>query len=194
MFNVKMTKNGSLAVILPNTDESKRVILSLLSGTLALPDAFNVPALPSGVPAVSDADKFEAARAAKAGKNAKKPATAAYDYENLTPMQRMWEDQRHDIIAALVELARAQGKDVSFGDSLKGYYTTFYAKLRRETGYYPSRKTILEYVDPYRASKINTLLKDGKGPDLLRIINRDIRALTSPPARKTPRLILNPKR
>lgn len=196
MFNVKMTKNGSLAVILPNTDESKRVILSLLSGTLALPDAFNVPALPPRVPAVSDADRFEAARAAKAGKNAKsakKQVTATYDYESLTPLQRMWEDQRYAITAAIIEYARELGKVVD-PNNLGSYYTPFYAKLRANTGYAPARKTILEYYNPYVATKINTILKDGKGPDMLRIINQEIRALTPAPAKKTPRLILNPKR
>ena len=193
MFNMKMTNNGNIAVILPNTDEGKRAVMALLSGTLSIPmpeaSFKHVPTLTEKE--ASDVDKLKQAREAKAAKSTKKQtSTTQYDYEGLTAEQRMMEDQRHDIIASMIELARAQGRDVSFGDSIKGYYTTCYAKLRKETGYYPHRKTVLEYVDPYRASKINTVLKDGKGPDLLRVINREIRALT-PPVSKGPRLTLN---
>lgn len=180
MFNVKMTKNGSLAVILPNTEESKRVILSLLSGTLCPTET--LPLIGS-TQKVSDIEKFETARSSKL---LKKQITASYDYEKLTPEQRMWEDQRYDITAAIVEYSREIGKPTDSGN-IGTYYTTFYAKLRAKTGYAPARKTILEYYNPYVATKINTILKDGKGPDMLRVINQEIRSLT-------PRLSVNLKR
>ncbi|KAA8750200.1 hypothetical protein [Paenibacillus sp. UASWS1643] len=189
MFNVKMTKNGSLAVILPNTDESKRVILTLLSGALMLPQVPEPTALPDAKPTLSDAEKFMAAKSAKLPKVSKKSSVVDYVYENLTAEQRMLEDLRYSINAAIIEFAQLTKRVVN-EDTLGGYYTIFYAKLRAKTGYVASRKTILAYYNPHRATKINTVLKDGMGPEMLRVINQEVRALSTP--RKLPRLVLNP--
>ncbi|WP_418041063.1 hypothetical protein [Paenibacillus xylanilyticus] len=145
--------------------------------------------MPATKPALSDADKFMAAKAAKSVKLVKKTSTHEYDYETLTAEQRMWEDLRYSINAAIIEFAQLTKRVVN-EDTLGGYYMIFYAKLRAKTGYVPSRKTILAYYNAHRATKINTVLKDGMGPEMLRVINQEIRALGTP--RKTPRLVLNP--
>ncbi|WP_155399797.1 hypothetical protein [Paenibacillus polymyxa] len=106
----------------------------------------------------------------------RKVTDAGYVYEELAPDERMMEDQRYEINAAIIEFAREIGKEVT-PSNLGGYFTQFYALLRKSTGYFPSRKTLLTYHNPYVATKINTVLVDGKGADLLRVINTEIRSL-----------------
>lgn len=103
-----------------------------------------------------------------------------YEIATLPPEERdrehtleSGETKRPDEIARYASLTGRTDNESKHGN----LYTTFYTIMRREHRYYPSKKSTISYLGRFVPTRINTVLNDGKGRELLTIIRRENRVL-----------------
>lgn len=185
-ITVKETRSGKVAIILPRTPESMKLAQMLTAIPFGLPEANPVKTLLSAeAPEVETTEMREAAERRKSALQQSLPAPTAlktqklvqydgYDYLKLTNKQRKIADTLLDIHDEMRRYAEIIGKATD-SSTLANLYPRFYRMLREEVEYYPGRVGTLPFLGRYVPNRLNTVLADGMGRELVRLIRREIR-------------------
>ncbi|MGP0579130.1 hypothetical protein ACTP13_19285 [Paenibacillus peoriae] len=166
-FQYTLTSEGDHHFIFDKTVDITTLFLPLISKVTAL-----------GVPSQSlpaDPEEISNKRAKKRGRKPKE----------MTDYQRQWENQRVSIRDLVRKVAMLDYRHMLPDDKWKSSWEFAYYLLERDTGYnVGDNYARLTYGD-HGQSKINKVLKDGRGSDLIRSLNTYITE-----AEQKPRLTL----